>query len=63
MDKPSLDQVRTVIDALYNGSNTENKEQASQWLGQLQTSVSFQSFSSVLTVTQLYMLINYIRII
>ena len=40
MNKPSVDQVRVVISALYNESNQTGKEEASEWLQELQRSVS-----------------------
>lgn len=39
MNKPSVDQVRVVISALYNESNQTGKEKASEWLQELQRSV------------------------
>lgn len=40
MNRPSVDQVRAVISALYNDSNPGGKEKASEWLQELQRSVS-----------------------
>ena len=40
MNRPSVDQVRTVINALYDDSNPGGKENASEWLQELQRSVS-----------------------
>ncbi|XP_022802202.1 transportin-3-like [Stylophora pistillata] len=39
MDRPSVDQVRAVIGALYNDSDPNGKEKASEWLHELQRSV------------------------
>ena len=39
MNRPSVDQVRAVISALYNDSDPGGKEKASQWLQELQRSV------------------------
>lgn len=39
--KPSLDLVYAAVSALYNNPNSTEKERASQWLGELQKSVSF----------------------
>lgn len=39
MNRPSVDQVRAVISALYNDSDPSGKEKASQWLQELQRSV------------------------
>ena len=41
MNRPSVDQVRAVISALYNDSDPSGKEKASEWLQELQRSVSF----------------------
>lgn len=38
--KPDLDLVHAAVSALYNNPNTGEKEGASQWLGDLQKSVS-----------------------
>lgn len=38
--KPSLDIVYMAISALYNNPDTNEKERASQWLADLQKSVS-----------------------
>lgn len=38
--KPSLDLVYAAVSALYNNPNSTEKERASQWLGELQKSVS-----------------------
>lgn len=38
--KPSLDIVYLAVSALYNNPNASEKERASQWLGELQKSVS-----------------------
>lgn len=40
MNRPSVDQVRAVISALYNDSDPSGKEKASEWLQELQRSVS-----------------------
>lgn len=40
MNRPSVDQVRAVISALYNNSDPTGKEKASEWLQELQRSVS-----------------------
>ena len=40
MNRPSVDQVRTVINSLYDDSNPGGKEKASEWLQELQRSVS-----------------------
>lgn len=39
MDRPSVDQVRAIIGALYNDSDPNGKEKASEWLHELQRSV------------------------
>lgn len=39
MNKPSVDHVRAVINALYDESNPTGKEKASEWLQELQRSV------------------------
>lgn len=44
MNKPSVDHVRAVINALYDESNPTGKEKASEWLQELQRSVSMQSW-------------------
>ena len=44
MDRPSVDQVRAVINTLY--LNPSGKEKASEWLQELQRSVSMQTSTS-----------------
>ena len=39
MEKPSIEQVLQVIDALYSTQNVGGKEDASRWLESLQNSV------------------------
>lgn len=41
--KPGLDIVYLAVSSLYNNPNAAEKEKASQWLGQLQKSVSTPS--------------------
>lgn len=43
MNKPSVDHVRAVINALYDESNPTGKEKASEWLQELQRSVSMHA--------------------
>lgn len=38
--KPGLDIVYLAVSSLYNNPNAAEKEKASQWLGELQKSVS-----------------------
>ena len=45
MNRPSVDQVRAVISALYNDSDPGGKEKASQWLQELQRSVCTATYS------------------
>ena len=42
MNRPSVDQVRAVISALYNDSDPSGKEKASEWLQDLQRSVNIR---------------------
>ena len=44
MNRPSVEQVRAVISALYNDSDPGGKEKASQWLQELQRSVCTATF-------------------
>ena len=44
MNRPSVDQVKAVISALYNDSDQSGKEKASQWLQELQRSVCTATF-------------------
>jgi len=41
MEKPSVEQVQSVINTLYSNPDPHNKEKASEWLGDLQRSVRF----------------------
>lgn len=38
---PPIETVYQAVNTLYNNPNTSEKEKASQWLGELQKSVSF----------------------
>lgn len=44
--KPGLDIVYLAVSSLYNNPNAAEKEKASQWLGELQKSVSTALFST-----------------
>lgn len=42
MEKPSIEEVLRVLDALYRGENPSDKDAASAWLIKLHSSVSTQ---------------------